>query len=187
MHDFIGRHMIGIMFEDLEPHLAGLRRADLVFETGGTLFRSGDAVRTVYFVIDGVIDLVRHQAEGSPLVLQRATVGCVVAEASLYSDTYHCDAVARFAATAWAFRKSDLLRAMAEERKFAHAWARRLALDVQKARFQTEVLSLKTVAARLDAWIGWHGKLPEKGDWVGFAAEIGVSPEALYRELAKRR
>jgi len=40
--------------------------------------------------------------------------------------------------------------------------------------------------ARLDAWLAWHGDLPSKGDWARLVDEIGVSPEALYREMAKR-
>jgi hypothetical protein len=49
-------------------------------------------------------------------------------------------------------------------------------------------LSLKTVAERLEGWLIWRGGgLPPKGAWKDIAAEIGVSPEALYRELAKRR
>jgi len=47
---------------------------------------------------------------------------------------------------------------------------------------------LKTVAARLDAWLAFHdNQLPPRGKRVEFAREIGVSPEALYRELARRR
>jgi hypothetical protein len=29
--------------------------------------------------------------------------------------------------------------------------------------------------------------LPSKGEWKALAEDIGVSPEALYRELSKRR
>jgi CRP/FNR family transcriptional regulator, dissimilatory nitrate respiration regulator len=58
---------------------------------------------------------------------------------------------------------------------------------VQSARLRAEVLALKTVTARLDAWIAWNGPLPGKGKWMTIAGEIGVSPEALYREIAKRR
>jgi CRP/FNR family transcriptional regulator, dissimilatory nitrate respiration regulator len=48
------------------------------------------------------------------------------------------------------------------------------------------VRSLKTVAARVDAWMSLNDRpLPPKGRQV--AAEIGVTPEALYRELADRR
>lgn len=50
------------------------------------------------------------------------------------------------------------------------------------------MLSLKTVAERLDAWTAANqGAPPIKGEWKTVAVEMGVSPEALYRELAKRR
>jgi len=32
-----------------------------------------------------------------------------------------------------------------------------------------------------------NAKLPPKGEWRNLANQIGVSPEALYREIAKRR
>jgi hypothetical protein len=82
-------------------------------------------------------------------------------------------------------------RGLPEERSrdqvLCEAWARHLAHEVQKARLHAEILSLKTVAARIDSWTDWHGALPEKGRWVTVAQQIGVSPEALYREMAKRR
>ena len=62
-----------------------------------------------------------------------------------------------------------------------------LAHEVQNARLRAETLALKSVAARLDAWIAWNGALPEKGKWTALAGEIAVSPEALYREIARRR
>jgi hypothetical protein len=44
------------------------------------------------------------------------------------------------------------------------------------------------VAARLDAWIASNdGNVLGKREWKIVASQIGVSPEALYRELAKRR
>ncbi|MCP4184697.1 MAG: hypothetical protein GY761_15500 [Hyphomicrobiales bacterium] len=47
---------------------------------------------------------------------------------------------------------------------------------------------MKKVSERLDAWLDWYsGELPHKGEWKEVAAEIGVSPEALYRELASRK
>jgi hypothetical protein len=49
-------------------------------------------------------------------------------------------------------------------------------------------VSLKTVAERLDAWLALHDDgLPPKGQRLRVASEIGVTPEALYRELARRR
>ena len=60
--------------------------------------------------------------------------------------------------------------------------------EVQRARAQAETLSLKTVAERVDAWTTLNNGLPPpKGRWRQVASEIGVTPEALYRELARRR
>jgi hypothetical protein len=40
---------------------------------------------------------------------------------------------------------------------------------------------------RLEAWLAWNdGVLPTKGAWKHLAEELGVSPEALYREITRR-
>ncbi|APO68086.1 hypothetical protein IE4872_CH02476 [Rhizobium gallicum] len=68
-----------------------------------------------------------------------------------------------------------------------NTWASYLSHQLQQARKRAEIATLKTVEARLSAWLAWNGGLmPSKGEWKNLADEIGVSPEALYRELAKR-
>ena len=65
---------------------------------------------------------------------------------------------------------------------------RHLAHEVHRTRAQTEILSLKTVAERINAWVTLNdGSLPQKGRWRQIASEIGVTSEALYSELARRR
>jgi hypothetical protein len=40
----------------------------------------------------------------------------------------------------------------------------------------------------LDGWLAWRENEPvSNGQWKNIAAQTGVSPEALDRELAKRR
>jgi CRP-like cAMP-binding protein len=68
------------------------------------------------------------------------------------------------------------------------AFAAHLAQRVQDARTGAEVLSLKTVQGRLDAWLAVNqGGLPEKGHWRELAESLSVTPEALYREISRRR
>jgi CRP-like cAMP-binding protein len=63
-----------------------------------------------------------------------------------------------------------------------------LAHELQRARLHAEILSIRTVAKRLDAWLATRGgDAPHRGEWKTAANEIGVSPEALYREMARRR
>ncbi len=60
--------------------------------------------------------------------------------------------------------------------------------QLQQARLQSEILSLNRVGERLDLWLDWHGSgLPPRGEWTTLARQLGVTREALYREMAKRR
>jgi CRP-like cAMP-binding protein len=179
--------MIVIMFEDVEPRIVGIPKQDFTFTAAQTVFRRGDPVRQVYFVTSGAIHLVRHLPNGAPIVIQHGGPGTLLAEASLHSARYHCDAVAVTPAKAWALSKTQLLRRLDDDAELGVVLTRRLAAELQQARFHAELLSLKTVSLRLDAWREWHGKVPAKGEWNRLAAELGVSAEALYREMARRR
>ena len=179
--------MIAIMPEALIPLLLKLPGRHVKYAAGEAVFRVGDQVRSLHVVCEGRIHLVRHQADGSALILQRAEAGAVLAEASLHSPFFHCDAVAEADSLLWVIRRKDLRSRLQQDQVLSEAWSRYLAHEVQRARLHAEILSLKTVAARIDSWIDWHGTLPEKGRWVAVAQQIGVSPEAFYRELAKRR
>ena len=180
--------MITIMSQPMERYLDGLRARERHFHDGETLFHRGDPVKEMHVVLAGAINLVRSQSEGSFLILQRAGPGSILAEASLYSESYHCDAVASGAADTRAYAKASFTKLIAKSPELGNVWASYLARELQRARLRSEILSLKTVAQRLDAWIGWNGgRSPEKGEWKFVASQIGVSPEALYREIAKRR
>ena len=180
--------MIVIMLRSIEPFFEGLRARQRHFDGGRSLFHRGDTVKEMYFVLTGSVHLVRHQSDGSILILQRAGPGSILAEASLYSGIYHCDAVAFGAAETRAYAKAGFKKLLAKNAEFSDVWAGYLAQELQSARLRSEILSLKTVAGRLDAWIAWNsGGSPAKGEWKLVANEIGVSPEALYREVAKRR
>ncbi len=157
-------------------------------EQGAYLFHRDDPVRSIFVVDEGAIELMRPQPDGTSIVVQRADRHSVLAEASLYSEAYHCDAVAQAPSAVYAMSKTAFLTHLHDDRQFSALWSSHLAKEVQAARYRSEILSRKTVAERLDAWLDWHGAgFPPKGEWKSVAARIGVSPEALYRELSKRR
>ena len=77
---------------------------------------------------------------------------------------------------------------MAEQPEFATALAQHLAHEVMRMRSLAEIASLRTVAARLDMWLALgDGKIPQAGRRHELARELGVTPEALYRELSRRK
>jgi len=151
------------------------------------LFLTGDRVQSMFIVTAGQIDLVRHTKAGARLTLNHAFSGSVPAEASAYSDAYHCDGVARIPSQVRSIPVSTFRDRLRDSPDVADAWAAQLAHALQKARMQSEIRSLKTVAERLDAWLGEDRSLPPKGQIQDLAHVLGVSREALYRELAHRR
>ncbi len=151
------------------------------------LFRSEAPVSEIFLVTSGQIHLRRHTVHGAEMVLQRAMAGMVVAEASAYSDSYHCDAIAAVDSIVRGLPKSAFLSALASDPGLAATWAATLARGVQAARFRSEIRSIPKVADRLEGWLGEGNSLPRKGHWQDVANELGITREALYRELARRR
>lgn len=180
--------MIVIMLKLLIQQLKNLPEAkEHKLAAGSLLFHRGDKVEALFLILSGELRLIRYQADGQSLILQRAKAESMLAEASLYSSNYHCHALAQEPTCVYALPKAIVLKHLQTDPSLAFSWNSYLAREVQQARFRSELLSLKTVAARLDAWLNWQGQgLPSKGEWNVLAEQLAVSPEALYRELAKR-
>src|SRR5204863_5651112 len=61
---------------------------------GETLFNQGDAAIAIFQVESGRLRLVRRTSDDHLVILYTARRGEFFAEASLFADTYHCDAAA---------------------------------------------------------------------------------------------
>jgi CRP/FNR family transcriptional regulator, dissimilatory nitrate respiration regulator len=180
--------MIRIMSEEFIDSLRPIPHRTLNVSNETVLFHRDAPVRNLYVVETGMVELVRHAENGTALVLQRASDQSVLAEASIYSQRYHCDAVVKEDARLLKFSKRKLLEVMTTDPKFMHLWGSYLSSAVQNARHRAEILSRRSIADRLDGWLAMHDEqMPAKGQWKSIATEIGVTPEALYREIAKRR
>lgn len=151
------------------------------------LFHAGDPVRFVYLIEDGAVHLERAQINGQVMCFQRALQGDVLAEASIYAKAYHCDAMVVEPASLRRLSVERLMNRLEAEPQLSRAWQARLARTVQTTRLLAEIRGLKTVEQRLDAWLDQNGTLPAKGHWQKVAQELAVSPEAFYREIARRR
>jgi len=176
--------MIAIM-SSITQRLLALADSEVELGPGQALFLTGDPVRHLYVVLQGTVRLVRHQASGAAVVLQRAQANQLLAEASLFAARYHCESRSEQGARLARIAKSRILQAQREDAGWLADLAAHLAGEVQKARARAELLALRTVRERLEGWRALHGELPPRGRWIDVAQEIGVSPEALYRELAR--
>lgn len=174
--------MIRIMSDIWIDAFADARERHL--PAGSFLFHRGDPVRDLFLVREGHVALRRALGDGGSLTLHLAKPGEVVALASLFSKTTHCDAICQTDARV-ARRCVDFVRDRLGSSPAAAAFAQ-TAYEVQALRARVEVLRLRRLSDRLDAYLDLHGA-PEPGGWVHVADWIGVSTSALYRELRRRR
>ena len=179
--------MIAIMPPELLDVLRALPNRIEAIARRSLVFRRGESASALYLVEHGELCLQRDGVDGNPLVLQRARDGHLLAEASLHASHYHCDAVATVPTRARRIERGAVLERFRGDAHFAELWCRGLSEEVRDRRLHNELLRLRTVRERLDAWLHWQGgALPPHGARQGLAHELGVSPEALYRELARR-
>jgi CRP/FNR family transcriptional regulator, dissimilatory nitrate respiration regulator len=177
--------MISIMSDKILALFAA--GADLSLHKDEPLFLTGQPVRFMFIVTLGQIDLVRHTRAGTPVVLARAGVGQVLAQASAYSDIYHCDGIACEACSVRAIPVATFHTRLNSDLLLTRLWVEQLAHGLQYARMIAAIRTLRTVGEWLDAWLSDDGQLPPKGEFQSLAHTLGVSREALYREMAKRR
>lgn len=153
---------------------------------GERLFLQRQRPRHMYFVVGGEIVLERMGEQGHALVLQRVRQG-FLAEASLQSGSYHCDAVVIAPGQAVVLPIEPLKAALAADSEFALRWIGMLNAEVRRLRAQCERMSLKGVNERLLHMIeteGVDGRLRAASGLKSLATELAVSHEALYRALS---
>jgi len=178
--------MIMIMFSELFQSLAENATHSVTVRQGGYLFHVEDPVSSLFLVEAGQLALVRDQQDGSTILLNRTQSGAIVAEASIYSDRYHCACIGEKTSRLLCLPIAGVRKLLTDDRNIAQLWAAYLATELQKTRSRCEILSRNKVCERLNGWQAWNGALPPRGRWKSLAAEIGVSPEALYREIKRR-
>lgn len=180
--------MIFVMPRSFITFLETLSHRDYSFPAGKMIVDIDDEVTQLFTISSGLVHLIRYQADGAAVVLQRAGKGAILSEASVFFTRYHCAAVAIQPSELRAYPLKTVRALMESTPQAAQAFAKYLANEVRSARKRAEILALKTVSERLSAWLIWNGgAMPERGTWHHVADELSVSREALYRELSKRR
>jgi CRP-like cAMP-binding protein len=172
---------------ELIPKTLRVVAKQFAVDSGETLFRVGDPVHHVYLVISGEARLIRLDRNGGQIILQRSRGG-FIAEASLDIRSYHCDAVAAEPSTLLLFPVVAFRAALEEDASFRRGWQSLLAREVRKLRAQCERLSLHNAADRITHYIeseGTNGVVELNQSRKSWAAELGLTHEALYRALRR--
>jgi CRP-like cAMP-binding protein len=165
---------------------ARLKRRNL--PKGGMLFCAGDPASAVFVIERGRLAMVRHTREGRRVTLFTGRAGDSFAEAALFSDVYHCDAVAETAAQVLVIPKAALRAALASQRGLNDQLTARLARQVQDLRQRLELRDIRSATQRVWQWLVISANaarvVSSDRPLKAVAGEIGLTPEAFYRALA---
>lgn len=170
----------------LEPLCLPPRR----FAPGDAVFRAGEAASGLHLLVAGQVTLQRPLADGSLAVVHRAIATDTFAEAAVFAEAYHCDAVAAGHAVVRIVPRAAVQSALESVPGFAAAFAARLAGQVQGLRARAEILSMRGAVDRTAAFLALlarDGEVEFGRPVKHVAAEIGLTHEALYRALAALR
>jgi len=166
-------------------HAAGTVRK---LKAGQTLFRMGARTAGLYEVVKGRVRLVRIDASGKEAVLYSAVAGSVIAEASLFSAVYHCDAVASADSMVRLYPKAALLAEFQRDPKAAQVFMAMLAREIMRLRTRLELGNIHSARARVRHYLALNaapdGRIALSGTIKELAGDLGLSHEALYRTLA---
>lgn len=160
-----------------------------VLAPGELLFRQGDSASAIYKVESGRLRLIRRTVDDHLVILHTACRGELFAEASLFADAYHCDAVAVAPSNVRVYPKQTVMEAMRTNAALAEAFMARLARQLQELRARMELRNIRSARDRVLQYLrlcaGTHGRnIAIDGRIQDIAAEIGMTREALYRTLA---
>jgi CRP-like cAMP-binding protein len=156
---------------------------------GEILFRQGDRAAAIYKVESGRLRLVRRTQDDHLVILHTARRGEFFAEASLFADSYHCDALAAAPSRIRVYPKATVMAALRAEPALAEAFMARLAHQLQDLRARMELRNIRSARERVLQYLrlraGLRGRsIAIEGQLQDIAAEIGMTREALYRNLA---
>ena len=177
------------MFPDALPPSLEAGSIVRVLAPGELLFRQGDRAVAIYRVESGRLRMIRRTVDDHLVILHTAGRGEFFAEASLFAEAYHCDAIAAAQSRVWVYPKAIVMDALRTDPALAEAFMARLARQLQELRARMELRNIRSARERVLQYLrlraGIHGRgIAIEGQLQDIAAEIGISREALYRTLA---
>ena len=168
--------MLPIPFQAISKSNVELRE----YQAGERVFAMGDQTHSIFHVIFGGVTLQRYSKSGDLITIHRAFSNEYFAEASLFADAYHCDAITIEKSQIAAISKTSIVDLMRVDQEFSKMLTAYFARQVQDYRRLIELRSIRSAKDRVLAGLyeGLH-----RGNIMSFASCLGLSHEATYRAL----
>lgn len=155
---------------------------EIYVERGEAIFNEGAKTRGMIFVLSGCIELRCYTESGSAIVIHTAKAENTFVEAALFSEHYHCDAIAISNSRVTELSKLGIFELFNSNIEFATMLTQRFARQIQEYRRKVESLAIRNANDRV--YFGLAEGLLQT-DIKSFASEIGLTHEVVYRSLNK--
>ncbi len=166
-----------------------LTRQNISLKKGETLFNQGDSVERIYFIKKGKVKLIRSTIDGTAVVLHTGLASETIAEASLFSEHYHCSAQADVVTSLQSVGKQALLQHLQDNPQEMTQLLAIFSRQVRDLRAMNEIKNIRSAEERILAYL----RCNINGDRIiklepslkELAHHIGLAHETFYRALKK--
>ena len=153
------------------------------------LFRQGDKVTAIYFIEAGQLRLERRTFDGRTLIVGTTPANKYFVEAALFSEVFHCDAVATEASRVCIYPKTAVLKALRTDPDAALSFLALIAQQVIELRQTIEIMKVRSAKERVMLYLDFHAKPDTRSVALpphlqDIASELGLTRESFYRTLA---
>ncbi len=166
-----------------------LEHHNLSLKKGEKLFNQGGSVKNIYFIKKGKVKLIRNTIDGFPVTLHIAQKDESIAEASLFSDQYHCTALVDSDCELSYVNKRKLLTYLKENPASMMDLLSELSNQVRKLRSINEIKNIRSANERILSFIrsnvNTNKELKLEIPLKDIAHNLGLAHETFYRELKK--
>ena len=160
------------------------------FEAEEYVFYQGDPAYHIFVVEKGQVKLTRYTIEGRSVIMQVANSDESFAEAALFSEVYHCNAITTVPSQVIFYPKQQILDTLRQYPEKAEEFIALLTFQVRALRTRLELRNILSARERILHYFLLR-TTPDNPEVViqdplkDIAAELGLAHETFYRELAK--
>jgi CRP-like cAMP-binding protein len=169
------------MFKNKIKHQA------FILKKGEFLFRQNTSAEHLFFLEKGRVKLVRETIDGQSLVVHIAYSQETFAEASFFSQEYHCHAICDSTCTVLSFAKTEVSQYLQNHPKSMMTLLKTYAQQVRSLRLLNEIKSINSAYERVLTFF-----ISEANENFEFhfayslkdmAQRLGLAHETFYRTL----
>ncbi len=159
------------------------------FKRGDHVFSQGSPAHHIFRVAEGQVKLERFTIEGRSVLMHVSDDGESFAEAALFSDVYHCNAIAVVPSRVDFYPKDQVLDIIGSDTEKAKRLIAYLAHQVRNLRTRLELRNILSARERVFRYLllnvsPINSEVTISIPLKQLAIELGLAHETFYRELA---